>query len=423
MTAADFIATQSRKFNIRLEAARKVDPDYASLNPTPRDMDAPLPSSVREDEPVPRFEDELDVESAQGMVPRMAEFDTPERPAPPEYRSPERDLQSPRFTPPEMPERTGIAQMARDGLASVPGVEAAEAERFAQEFERGRRSGINMPLLVTGLSLMASKTPNFLGALGESGLAGLSVHMRERDKEAENQFKAFELRARGRELDRSDAHRTAERNLRAEELAERREQNAHTRAFNVWSTEEDLARRTRTDADREAQNDWERRFNLYKLHTQMDESAENRRQRALDLELERENRRAIAEMRAAQGGGAQSFINSSQLNVFEKMIEADLGANNLELSDAMQYFNAPIETRSAFIASRARDPAAQRMLVDVLDRNESLFREWQQAQAMFRAQMALLSQGATGGISTPWNSPAFDYSDFEFVDSIPGSRQ
>jgi hypothetical protein len=270
-------------------------------------------------------------------------------------------------------------------------VEAQEAERFAQEFERGRRSGINMPLLVTGLSLMASKTPNFLGALGESGLAGLSAHMREREKDADNQFKAFELRARGRELDRSEEHRAFGRAHQTSELEHRRSTDAWAQDYNVWNTQ---MRSAESALDRE---------NRIALAQYAQEAQNFRTQMGL----------------LARGAGGGGNLNPSMVNAVKGMVEERLEANRMSMADARRYFSGDERARND-VLNRARTAGDKALLAQNLTELEPWFGYYDALQQQLLQQALGMGGGYGVGYGGSGGSPAFDESAFSWGGTSPG---
>jgi hypothetical protein len=334
----------------------------------------------------------------------IASVDTPpaatppvERPAPPVERptpppAAERrgiaaalppPLRTASITPPEpLAERESVARVAQEALASVPGVEEAEAKRFAEEFERGRRSGINMPLLVTGLSLMATQRPDFLGAVGEAGIAGLSTHMREREQAAENQFKQFEMQARARASDRDESHRQWSRDSKEDEF----------RRDDEW-------RRLTHDMD------WAKHADTMDFRN---------RQLELQRQLATERWDNMLALANARNSG-RSSISAQNVSALKGFLETQAEANSLDLTDVIRFAGMNSQERNAYLNARTTTAADAARLNDVLTRLEPHANRFTQMQLLL-AYMA----GGTGGIDSLGGGADDAYGDFEFVGSVPG---
>lgn len=88
-------------------------------------------------------------------------------------------------TPPEQTTRQRELEPVReDGLMQLMRELQQERDRTQDE---SRRDAINQALIQTGLSMMASDNPDFLGALGEGGIQGLSAFASAQDAAAQRQ--------------------------------------------------------------------------------------------------------------------------------------------------------------------------------------------------------------------------------------------
>jgi len=108
---------------------------------------------------------------------------------------------------------TKPASMA-SGIASVSGMPKEQASSLANELAKSEKAGINWPLVMAGLAMMSSERPDFLGALGEGGIAGFAAKLKqdetaakeregEMDRELEREkiaatLQAANIRASGR---------------------------------------------------------------------------------------------------------------------------------------------------------------------------------------------------------------------------------
>ena len=97
---------------------------------------------------------------------------------------------------------------------------------FGRELLRAERSNINVPLMMAGLSMLASSRPDFFGALGEGGVAGLKtmVELRQQEDALMDREADRLARAADREADRIQraADREADRIQRADAAQEAR---------------------------------------------------------------------------------------------------------------------------------------------------------------------------------------------------------
>jgi len=173
----------------------------------PRPDSPPRPRSGRSGSRSPRLEDE--VLPAEDTTPPAAP------PAPP-------------ATPPAPPAAGGFEALAASAAAEAEPKEDPTPNEdnpldtktpFGRELRRAERSNINIPLMMAGLAMLSSNRPDFFGALGEGGVAGLKTLVELRQQEDA---------LMDREADRMQraADREADRLARAAEAAENREARA-----------------------------------------------------------------------------------------------------------------------------------------------------------------------------------------------------
>ena len=75
-----------------------------------------------------------------------------------------------------------------------------DRERAIGALAEAERKGINWPLVMAGLGMMASERPDFLGALGEGGIAGILQKLKQDEAAAAREEKALDRALKEREV-------------------------------------------------------------------------------------------------------------------------------------------------------------------------------------------------------------------------------
>jgi hypothetical protein len=212
----------------RAQAAALADQERGGVPDYVRDLGAPSPivQPMRPALSPPNFIDDM---AAPGALPRATPAATP--PATPPA-APARPRRPPASAAPPTPAATPtVASTEPMGPLSTGPMQGPP---IPSELAGGQAPGKALwenPLFLMGMSMLASKSPNFIGALGEAGLnTAKSVGELERRRMDEERFNRQDARENTRidlerrRIDEDRANRSEDRGIRREELGLRREE-------------------------------------------------------------------------------------------------------------------------------------------------------------------------------------------------------